>query len=199
MKTVFQKVTIIYLPFRKIVMTQKSSHMRSITVLNWKLNCSIATERERKRERKGLVVGYTDGLYFFFFAFKTDGSLCGERKYLLTQLARYWWLPANDNTGIGECEQQCSLLSSDAPRTEGRQAAHTCTAISMDACARIAHYRQLLHFTPESPGTGNSMQMKKKVMMRTLCTKWGTKMSVVNLWGGRQVVCFVSCPALRCI
>lgn len=72
---------------------------------------------ERERER-GLFI-------YFFLAFKTDGSLCAERKCLLTQLAHYWWLPANDNNGIGECEQQCSLLSSDALRTEGWQPADT--------------------------------------------------------------------------
>lgn len=62
----------------------------------------------RKRE------GERGDFIYFFLAFKTDGSLCAERKCLLTQLAHYWWLPANDNNGIGECEQQCSLLSSDA-------------------------------------------------------------------------------------
>lgn len=71
----------------------------------------------RTRER-GLFIS-------FFLAFKTDGSLCAERKCLLTQLAHYWWLPANDNNGFGECEQQCSLLSSDALRTEGWQPADT--------------------------------------------------------------------------
>ncbi|KAI4810812.1 hypothetical protein KUCAC02_013742, partial [Chaenocephalus aceratus] len=40
-------------------------------------------------------------------------------------LAHYWWLLANDNNGIEECEQQCSLLSSDALRTEGWQRADT--------------------------------------------------------------------------
>lgn len=75
--------------------------------------------REEAREpERGLFI-------YFFLAFKTDGSLCAERKCLLTQLAHYWWLPANDNNGFGECEQQCSLLSSDAPRTEGWQPADT--------------------------------------------------------------------------
>lgn len=56
---------------------------------------------ERERER-GSARG-SDGLFIYLFlAFKTDGSLCAERKCLLTQLARYWWLPANDNNGIGE-------------------------------------------------------------------------------------------------
>lgn len=73
----------------------------------------------RKRE------GERGDFIYFFLAFKTDGSLCAERKCLLTQLAHYWWLPANDNNGIGECEQQCSLLSSDALRTEGWQPADT--------------------------------------------------------------------------
>lgn len=72
-------------------------------------------EKERERERA----------LYSFLAFKTDGSLCAERKCLLTQLAHYWWLPANDNNGFGECEQQCSLLSSDALRTEGWQPADT--------------------------------------------------------------------------
>lgn len=72
----------------------------------------------REREREG-------PLFISFWLFKTDGSLCAERKCLLTQLAHYWWLPANDNNGIGECEQQCSLLSSDALRTEGWQPADT--------------------------------------------------------------------------
>lgn len=54
-------------------------------------------ERERGSARG------SDGLFIYLFlAFKTDGSLCAERKCLLTQLARYWWLPANDNNGIGE-------------------------------------------------------------------------------------------------
>lgn len=72
----------------------------------------------RGRGREGSFI-------YFFLAFKTDGSLCAERKCLLTQLAHYWWLPANDNNGIGECEQQCSSLSSDALRTEGWQPADT--------------------------------------------------------------------------
>ena len=75
-------------------------------------------ERGSRREREG-------PLFISFWLFKTDGSLCAERKCLLTQLAHYWWLPANDNNGIGECEQQCSLLSSDALRTEGWQPADT--------------------------------------------------------------------------
>ena len=64
-------------------------------------------QKKRAETERGLFIS-------FFLAFKTDGSLCAERKCLLTQLAHYWWLPANDNNGIGECEQQCSLLSSDA-------------------------------------------------------------------------------------
>lgn len=45
---------------------------------------------------------------------------------MLTQLARCWWLPSNDNNGIGgECEQQCSLLSSDDVQTDGLQPADT--------------------------------------------------------------------------
>ncbi|CAB1436451.1 unnamed protein product [Pleuronectes platessa] len=50
---------------------------------------------------------------------RQHGSLCAERKCLLTRLAHDRWLPANDNNGIGECEQQCSLLSSDANRRNG--------------------------------------------------------------------------------
>ena len=74
-------------------------------------------ERKHERERRLFI--------YLFLAFKTDGSLCAERKCLLTQLAHYWWLLANDNNGIEECEQQCSLLSSDALRTEGWQRADT--------------------------------------------------------------------------
>lgn len=76
---------------------------------------------ERKQER-----GVMGSLFISFLAFKTDGSLYAERKCLLTRLAHYGWLAANDNNGIGgECEQQCSLLSSDHLRTEGRQPAGT--------------------------------------------------------------------------
>lgn len=66
--------------------------------------------------------------YFFlsFLAFKTDGSLYAERKCVLTGLAHGRWLPSNDNNGIGgECEQQCSLLSSDDAQTDGLQPADT--------------------------------------------------------------------------
>ena len=91
----------------------------------------MLSERERERmcyRRRELFI-------YFFLAFKTDGSLCAERKCLLTQLARYWWLLANDNNGIGECEQQCSLLSSDALRTEGWQPADTVAWPPMPASA----------------------------------------------------------------
>lgn len=65
---------------------------------------------------------------FNYFALKTDGSLCVERKCLLTRLARDRWLWSNDNVPIGEgCKQQCRLPSSDVlwNRTEGSQKALT--------------------------------------------------------------------------
>lgn len=76
--------------------------------------------RERKREcERGLFI-------YLFLAFKTDGSLCAERKCLLTQLAHYWWLPANDNNGIGKSvSNSAAQLSSDDLRTEGWQPADT--------------------------------------------------------------------------
>jgi len=60
-------------------------------------------------------------LFIYFWLFKTDGSLCAERKCLLTQLADYRWLPANDNNGIGSVSNSAvcfSLLLQT--RTDGR-------------------------------------------------------------------------------
>lgn len=94
----------------------------------WGLRCRIMAEihwleimvEERRCERGASL------LFISFLAFKTDGSLCAERKCVLTQLAGCWWLPSNDNNGIGgECEQQCSLLSSDDVQTDGLQPADT--------------------------------------------------------------------------
>lgn len=72
--------------------------------------------------------GVRRDIYFIlFFALKTDGSLCVERKCLLTRLAHDWWLSSNDNTAIGEgCEQPCGLLSSDVLWREQKEVRWFC-------------------------------------------------------------------------
>lgn len=119
----------------------------------------------RKRE------GERGDFIYFFLAFKTDGSLCAERKCLLTQLAHYWWLPANDNNGIGECEQQCSLLSSDALRTEGWQPADTVARPPKPGSASGGTHhtsmRHPLHLTAASVGyrTKRGQKLRERVQV----------------------------------
>lgn len=119
----------------------------------------------RKRE------GERGDFIYFFLAFKTDGSLCAERKCLLTQLAHYWWLPANDNNGIGECEQQCSLLSSDALRTEGWQPADTVARPPKPGGASAGTHhtsmRHPLHLTAASVGyrTKRGQKLRERVQV----------------------------------
>lgn len=133
-------------------------------------------ERKHEREReRGLFI-------YFFLAFKTDGSLCAERKCLLTQLAHYWWLPANDNNGIGECEQQCSLLSSDALRTEGWQPADTVARPPKPGSASAGTHRTSrqhpLRLTAASVGYRTNRGREHRKEFKLYC--WILKLQVMD-------------------
>lgn len=100
----------------------------------------LETAVEERRCEKGAIF-----LFISFPAFKTDGSLYAERKCLLTGLAHCWWLPSNDNNGIGgECEQQCSLLSSDDVQTDGLQPADT---VALAPSLAVTHLTNVKHRT----------------------------------------------------